>query len=96
LSPESNNSGLIIAGFNPCAVDLIATRLIGFDYKKIMMLKYAIDNPELFKVCIDCISIRSNMNLTNIFDENNKIKYFDYKPHPGWAGHIEINSDFIS
>lgn len=90
LTPDSKRCGLIIAGFNPCAVDLVCTRLMGFDYKKIEMLKYALDYPELFKVGLPEIKIFSNRDFGNLFDEENKNMYFDFEPHPGWKGFIEI------
>jgi len=90
LTPDSKRCGLIIAGFNPCAVDMVCTRLMGFDYKKIKMLKYVLDYPALFKVSLPEIRIFSNGYFGDLFDEENKNKYFDFEPHPGWKGYIEI------
>jgi len=39
LSPNSKLSGVLIAGENPLSVDLVATRLMGFDYQKIKIFK---------------------------------------------------------
>ncbi len=49
--------GLIVAGFNLCAVDLVCTRLMGFDYNKIKMLNYIMNKQELFKVNFNKIEI---------------------------------------
>ena len=90
LTPDSKRCGLIIAGFNPCAVDLICTRLMGFDYEKIKMLAYILNHPGLFKVSLSGIETSSNRDFGDLFDKENKNRYFDFAPHPGWQGHIEI------
>lgn len=90
LTPDSKRCGLIISGFNPCAVDLVCTRLMGFDYKKIKMLKYVLDYPALFNVRLPEIKIFTNRDFRNLFNEENKNEYFDFEPHPGWKGYIEI------
>jgi len=90
LTPDSKRCGVIVAGFNPCAVDLVCTRLMGFDYKKIKMLGYVLDYPELFKVSLPEIRIFGNGDFESLFDEEDKNTYFDFAPHPGWKGFIEI------
>lgn len=90
LTPDSKRCGLIVAGFNPCAVDLVCTRLMGFDYKKIKLLDYALHQRVLFKTDFNKVKIHSNGNFENLLDKANKNKYFNFKPHPGWKGFIEI------
>jgi len=91
LTPEAKNCGLIVSGFDLACVDLVCTRLMGFDYKKIKMFNYLInDHPELFKVNLNKIKVMSNKKFGNIFDKNNKNKYFDFEPHSGWKNFIEI------
>ena len=90
LLPDSKKCGLIIAGFNLCAVDLACTRLMGFDYKKIKMLDHVLSQPDAFGVGLSGIQAFSNQCFGNLFDEENRNRYFDFSPHPGWVGHIEI------
>jgi len=90
LTPYSKRCGLIMAGFNPCAVDLISTRLMGFDYKKIKMFTYILNHSELFKTSLSGINISSNEDFGNLLDTENKDRYFDFTPPPGWTGFIEI------
>lgn len=90
LTPDSKRCGLIIAGCNLYAVDMVCTRLMGFDYKKIKKLKYVLDHPELFKVSLPDTTILSNVDYRDLFEEENKKTYFDFEPHPGWKGFIEI------
>ncbi|MCK4824432.1 DUF362 domain-containing protein, partial [bacterium] len=90
LTPDSKRCGLIIAGFNHCAVDLVCTGLMGFDYKKIKMLRYVLDYPALFKVSLPEIRMFSNGYFGDLLNKKNTNKYFDFAPPIGWKGFIEI------
>lgn len=43
LCPEPVSSGVLIAGTNPAEVDAVVAKLMGFDPKKIPIIKYAFD-----------------------------------------------------
>jgi len=90
LIPDNKKCGLIVAGFNPLAVDLTCTRLMGFDYKKIKMLSRLLDNSDQFFVSLSKINIHSNENLVDLLNFENKNKYFNFVPPFGWRGYIEI------
>ena len=47
LKPRPRPAGLLIAGFNPVAVDQLCTRIMGFDYKKIPMIRGAMQRECL-------------------------------------------------
>ncbi len=91
IVPDKKQSCVVIAGYNFAAVDLVSTRLMGYDYKKIKMLSYIVNHPELFRVDLSKINLLSNGDFDDLFNEMNKNKYFDFEPHIGWKGHIEIN-----
>lgn len=78
LTPNSKKCGLIIAGFNPCAVDVVCTRLMGFDCRKVKTLSYILTHSELFNIGLPKIKILSNRNFDNLFDARNDNKYFDF------------------
>ena len=90
LNPDSKKCSVIVSGFNFCAVDLVCARIMGFDYRKIKKLKYILGQKDLFKTDVDKIKVSSNDNFINLFDKENKNKYFNFEPHPGWKGFIEI------
>ena len=90
LIPGSKKCSVIVGGFNFCAVDLVCARIMGFDYRKIAKFKYLLGQKDLFKTDLDKIKISSNDNFINLFDKENKNKYFNFEPHPGWKGFIEI------
>lgn len=46
LIPDSKKSGVVIAGFNPIAVDIGATRLMGLDWTKLKTYTELIKNED--------------------------------------------------
>lgn len=91
------NTGLIIAGFDPVAVDLVCATLMGFDFEKIKLIKHAFDknNFPLTELNAEEVVIFSNdnrFNKKNVFEIDYK-DLFHFKPHFGWVGHIELNSN---
>jgi len=90
LTPDSRRCGLIITGYNPCAVDSVSTRLMGFNIERIKMLTYILKNFNRYRVELSEIAVSSNVDLGDLFDAENRGKYFNFIPHPGWIGNIEI------
>lgn len=91
-SPDRYESGVLIAGSNPVAVDCAATRLMGFDPMRIPMLResFAPSDLPLAPFEYTDISIRSNRPdwegpLSNLSDENT----YHFQAHFGWKGAIE-------
>lgn len=90
------NTGLIISGFDPVAVDCVCATLMGFDYKKIKLITRAFDKIDyrLTDQSAESLEIVSNNELWN----GKKIMELDYhsllhfKPHFGWAGQIELEN----
>jgi len=87
LTPDSKNVGIVIAGFNPLAVDIVGVRLMGFDWRK---LKWAVRACE-FSYFSDPSIIKINSNIlqfTTMFQSQDVP--IEFKPHPGWKGYIEV------
>lgn len=89
LTPSPVKLGLLGFGFNPVIIDIMCSRLIGFDYKKIPSLKKALDNNFL--------EINEDILEQQIIWINNKIKKFReleplkyFIPPKGWINHIEL------
>jgi len=75
--------GVLIGGFNPVAVDYITSHIMGFDYRKIPMIREGFKN-ENFDLCPFTekeIDVHSNV-------EWEKINLI-FEPTIGWKGHIE-------
>lgn len=86
------NLNLIIAGFDPLNVDLVCTKLIGFDWRKIKMLYRAFDETDfrIYQNSYEDIIIFSNIKSWNDKRLVDIDYYYKLKPHFGWKGNIEL------
>jgi uncharacterized protein (DUF362 family) len=92
LSPDSKPCGVIVAGFNPVAVDTVCATLMGFDYRKLCMLSQAwkIMNYPLVNYCPSDIVCKSNVKQWDgPFAQLEENEHLGFRPHFGWVGHIE-------
>ncbi|MFX0198875.1 MAG: DUF362 domain-containing protein [Candidatus Hodarchaeota archaeon] len=91
LNPDEKKAGIVIAGFNPLAVDLVGTRIMGFDCQK---LKWAVDliNNEHFDFYVgnvETIKILSDIpDFSDMFQTTNKL--LNFIAPPGWRGNVEL------
>jgi len=90
MSPDPVAAGVILAGTHPVAVDLGAATLMGFDWRKIRLLKNCFEMTRLSFVDfvpkdIEFVSNKSSWNggLDQVED------IFSFRPHFGWVGAIE-------
>ena len=92
LLPSPIKSGLIISGINPVAVDVVASTLIGFDYKKLRQIKQAfqIANYPLTAFEPDSIELKSNFNCHSINDIVINKAFVPFKASFGYKGHVEL------
>ena len=75
MEADAKPCGVLIAGTNPVAADFVATKLMGFDWRKIPTIR---EGLRLFEVSPDDI-------VADIGEP------FQFEPHFGWKGHIEAN-----
>ncbi len=90
LHPDAYPAGVIVAGFNPVAVDWTATRLMGFDPALIPLYKNAVEQMRgmLSEFAVEKISIRSNIiEWENVLESDRDI--FSFRAAAGWQGKIE-------
>jgi hypothetical protein len=85
--------GVFISSEDPVAADAVAATMMGFDWRKIPVIREAFSLSEL-SVC-QCnpeeIIIESNVPEWNGTLENlQSQKHFDFEPHFGWKNHIEL------
>lgn len=93
MSPEPRNIGTLIGGENILAVDTAASTFMGFDYKKIKMLKFGWEEKKYPLVFFnpECTKVISNEKSIDGENVTSCTKY-KFKPHPNWEGHIELNN----
>jgi uncharacterized protein (DUF362 family) len=94
MTPDRKECGVILVGANPVAVDCVAATLMGFDWRKLPLLRNAFAMKELSFVDFKPEDIRVTSNkpewnggLDDLTDT------FHFKPHFGWVGKIEREND---
>jgi uncharacterized protein (DUF362 family) len=91
LDPSPKPLGVVIAGANPLAVDLVAARVMGFDPDRLPILSRAFDPHPYplarFRVCDVC----ANSDDPRYAGRADDLRGSDtaFTPHFGWRGHIE-------
>jgi uncharacterized protein (DUF362 family) len=92
LAPDPKPCGVLIAGTSLLAVDLVATRLMGFDWRKVRSLQWLVDeSPQDLGVRSPGeIRVASNVEAWERLMQDPTIRALDFVPHPQWLGHIEI------
>lgn len=94
LEPTARPNGCLVAGMHPMAVDVVTTRLMGFDPRKIRQFDIISDFSWDFGLnSISEIEVRSenrSMNGTDFFASSRRDPHFSFVPHPGWVGQVEI------
>lgn len=92
LMPTPKECGILIAGYNPVSTDVVASRLMGFDYEKIRLIKNAfkVEHYPLITFNLEDITINSNRSdLHNILKDHSD-RLFNFTPSYGWRNHIEV------
>ena len=92
LDPTPKPAGVVLAGVNPVAIDLVAAKLMGFDWQRVPMLFRAMADHRfpLASFAYEEITIRSH---SSQFD--GRLSEFGevclaFEPHFGWKGHVEL------
>ena len=99
LDPKPKHVGLVFAGANPVAVDLVCARLIGFDYSRLPILNRALDSTH--SLPLTAFEYGNVLCRSNAQQFDRQLQGFDgmnlaFKPHFGWEAHVEINRPLVS
>jgi uncharacterized protein (DUF362 family) len=95
LDPLPKPAGLVLAGWNPVAVDVVAARLMGFDWRRLKMLTRALDSADLPLVGFACDQLRVASNRRDYDGALSEIAGpgLGFRPHFGWIGNVEFGLD---
>lgn len=90
LHPDAYAAGVIVAGFNPVAVDWTATRLMGFNPAAISLYKNALAQMSEFlaEFTVEKIAVKSNVAAWQKVLQNDE-NIFHFRAAAGWQGKIE-------
>ena len=92
MAHDVKNARMLMAGFNPLAVDCVAAKMMGFDYRKVLYLKNAFDlvHYPIANFTYEDISVHSDHPALNrCLKSISALDTDKFRPAPGWAGHIE-------
>jgi hypothetical protein len=91
--PDPRASGAIIAGNDLLAVDLVATKLMGFDPLKLKMYSCMLGLPSRpFGIQgLDEIQVLSNNADWRDIGDDQWEASLRFQPYPGWVGHMELD-----
>lgn len=93
-APDKKETGLIFLGTDPVSVDTVCVKLMGFDWKKIPIIKqsFFIRNYPICDHGYDDIRIESSIEKFNKpLHEISREDTFKFKPPIGWLDNIEDN-----
>lgn len=97
LSPQPVKAGCIVAGENPFAVDMVTTRLMGFDVAKVKQFGVSTAAHAEFGLesrnAIEPVVNGSPVAASILFGANWRSPVVAFKPHPGWLGEIELQDE---
>jgi len=93
-APTPRSTGVLLAGTNPVAVDLLCARLMGFDWELIPALRNAFRIRRYAVAGFpwdDVHAISSAPEYTRRVSDIPFEDTFRFRPHFGWRGHIEMS-----
>jgi hypothetical protein len=95
LTPDPVASAVLIGGENLLAVDIVATRLMGFDPMKVRMYRHLLEEsePDFGIRSLDDIEVIASQEEWRSCLRDQSSKLLDFKPHPGWVGHLEVQEE---
>jgi glycosyltransferase involved in cell wall biosynthesis/uncharacterized protein (DUF362 family) len=90
LDAKEKPAGLVVSGANLAAVDMVCTRLMGFDPRKLPLFRWFLTGGgrDLFPA-LDRIEVVSPLD-TYRDCLAKPGAYLAFKPHKNWEGHIEM------
>lgn len=93
LKPRPCPAGILVAGFNPVAVDVVCARVMGFDDQRIPQIRRALERTwlPLGNFAVSQIVVKSNVARWEQILQSNDVG-LNFTPTRGWRGQIEWNA----
>ena len=93
LDATPKAAGVVLAGMNPVAIDLVGAYLMGFDYTRLPMLHKELgSNHFLPLAAFEYTEVTCKSDDHRFDGALNELdgKGFHFQPHFGWKNHIEL------
>lgn len=88
IKARPKKSGILIGGFNPVFTDVVASTIMGFDYKKIPTIERAL-NLEMLKLSANISNIDISFQSSFIGNSLRGVPNLKFVPHDNWKEYIE-------
>ncbi len=92
LIPEPARCGLLVAGHSPVEVDLVCSRIMGFDYTKMPVFRHVMSDHRYPLYRGEPGQIEIAADGCHTFDDVYDAFNCNLEPPAGWKGHIELES----
>lgn len=92
MNPDAVKAGLVMFGLNSASVDATAAHMMGFDPRRIPIVRNAFRSncyPIAEWDCDDIQVVSSTRELNGVLRDIGDDAVFHFEPHFGWKGHIE-------
>lgn len=92
LEGDEVQAGVVMAGFDPAAVDAVGATVMGIDWTRLPMIRRAFDRSErpIAGTGAEAVSVLSNReDWTGSLDELGRAEHLGFRPHFGWVGFVE-------
>jgi hypothetical protein len=92
LAGKPKRSDVVIGGEDPVTVDAVAARVMGFDWRKLPIIREAfrLSDYPITSTPVEKIEVCSDVSTWNgRFLEIEEREFLKFEPHFGWLGHIE-------
>jgi uncharacterized protein (DUF362 family) len=97
MSPDPKPCGVILTGIHPVAVDCVAAELMGFEWRKLRLLRNSFNLRELNFVPFAAEDIEVVSNRKAWAGKLSQMEEtFQFRPHFGWIGAIEKQAKALS
>lgn len=94
LQPTAAPCGCLVAGSDPFAVDIVTTRLMGFDIRRLRQFSAVPGRQATLEDVVAGVRVTKEgreIPGKEFFDPSDRTPYYGFRPHPGWIGQIEIH-----
>jgi uncharacterized protein (DUF362 family) len=92
MAGDRVDSGVVIGGVDPVAVDMVAARVMGFDWRKLPVIREAFVQRPLPVTRVapeDVYVVSDDPEWTGRFLDVEPREFLHFRPHFGWTGRIE-------
>ncbi len=89
---DAVQSGVVLGGTDPVAVDMVAARVMGFDWRKIATIReaFTLRTLPITRLTPNDVILSSDVaEWSGRYTEIEDREFLTFKPHFGWKGHIE-------